>query len=221
MIRFIALLFFALSSQAYSIHFEKRFEVALKPNILTTQLSISCKKPSEKEVLKKLTSFSNFIAGYKDVDKKGGNYTIYPEYRYENNQRFKSGYRGEMQYTISSKKADDVNTFISNIHDKKKDFDVDISLSSVRWQLAPKQKEGQVDKLRLDALLWINAYAKSLSSSLQSTCKVTKASFVSPSFQYPNPMALEAKNMATDSAPTPQQDNQKIIVNPSFELECQ
>ena len=214
---------FILASQlaAYTISFDKSFEIQIKPDTLTTQITISTQKPSEKVVLQKLTSFSTFISGYKDVEKKGGNYSVYPEYRYENNHRYKNGYRGTMNYQISSKKSDDLNTFIANLHDKKKDFDVDISLSSVNWTLSPKQKEGKEDALRLDAILWINDYANKLASQLHSICKVTKTTFSVPSYDYPRPVMMEAKSLASDAAPTPQQDIQKISIHPHFELECQ
>lgn len=215
------LLFTLLSSavMAYTISFDKPFDVTLKPDTLTTNIAITTHKPTEKEVLQKLTSFSTYISGYKDVEKKGGTYSIYPQYSYENNHRYKNGYQGSMNYQISSKAADDLNTFIANLHDKKKDFDVDISISSVRWQLSTKQKEGQIDALRLDAILWINAYAKTLSKELKSSCAVSKVSLLAPSFDYPRPM-METKTLRADAAPTPQKDDQKISIQPHFELEC-
>ncbi len=214
---------FILASQlfSYTINFDKAFEIQIKPDTITTHITISAQKPSEKVVLQKLTSFSTFIAGYKDVEKKGGNYSVYPEYRYENNHRYKNGYRGSMDYQISSKKSDDLNTFIANLHDKKKDFDVDISISSVNWVLSPEQREGKQDALRLDAISWINAYAKKLSSELSTSCKVTKISLSSPTYDYPRPVKMEAKSLASDAAPTPEQDIQMISVHPHFELECQ
>jgi uncharacterized protein YggE len=219
--RLLLPLLLTTSLSAYTISFDKSFETFLKPDTLTTNITIQAQKSSEKEVLQKLTSFSTFISAYKDVEKKGGNYTIYPEYRYENNRRFKNGYKGSMQYQISTKNAHDFNSFIANLHDKKKDFDVDISLSSVSWQLSPKQKEGQIDKLRLKAILWINNYAKTLSSEVSAHCKVSKISLSAPSFDYPHPVMMEAKGLAADVAPTPEQDNQKISIRPHFELECQ
>ena len=126
-----------------------------------------------------------------------------------------------MNYQISSKKADDFNTFIANLNERKKDFDVDISLSTVSWQLSPEQKDGKLDALRLDAILWINHYAASLSKALKSSCKVSKISLSAPSFDYPRPMMMrEAKGLAADAAPTPEQDEQKITIHPHFELEC-
>jgi uncharacterized protein YggE len=218
--RLLLPLLFSISLPAYTINFDKSFEIALKPDTLTTDITITTQKPLEKEVLQKLTSFSTFISGYKEVEKKGGTYSIYPEYRYENNRRFKNGYKGTMHYQISTSNPDDLNSFIANLHDKKKDFDVDISLSSVSWQLSPKQKEGQLDKLRLDAILWINHYAKTLSSNIPATCNVSKISLSAPSFDYPRPVMMEAKGLAADIAPTPEQDEQKISIHPHFELEC-
>jgi uncharacterized protein YggE len=219
MIRLLLLFLSTISLSAYTINFDKRFDLDLKPDTLTTHINITTIKPTEKEVLKKLTSFSTFISGYKDVEKKGGNYSVNAEYRYENNQRYKNGYRGHMNYQISSKKAEDMNTFIMNLHEKKKDFDVDISISNVSWQLSPAQKEGQEDRLRLQAFRWISDYAKTLSKELGNTCTVSKISLNAVRNNYPRPM-MEAKSMMADGgAPTPEQDIQKISINPHFELE--
>ena len=72
MIRFLLLFISTISLSAYTINFDKRFDLELKPDTLSTHINITTLKPSEKEVLKKLTSFSTFISGYKDVEKKGG-----------------------------------------------------------------------------------------------------------------------------------------------------
>ncbi len=220
MIRFILPLLLTTQIFAYTINFDKVFEIEMRPDIITTQITIATQKKSEKDVLQKLTSFSTFISGYKDVEKKGGNYTIYPEYKFENNHRYKNGYKGTMHYQISSKNPEDLNSFITNLHDKKKDFDVDISLSSVNWVLSPIQREGREDALRLEAIKWINSYAKKLSVELQNSCKVTKISFSSPSYNYP-PIMMETKSRSFDAAPTPQRDLQKISIHPHFALECQ
>ena len=85
-----------LASQllAYTINFDKAFEIEMKPDTITTQITINTQKKSEKAVLQKLTSFSTFISGYKDVEKKGGNYSLYPAYHYENNHRTKMDTKG-------------------------------------------------------------------------------------------------------------------------------
>ncbi len=219
--KLLLLFILPFSLAAYTLNFDKTFEIALKPDTLMTNITIAALKPTEKEVLQKLTSFSTYISGYKDITKKGGTYTIYPEYKYENNRRYKTGYRGTMHYQISSHNSDDLNTFITTLHDKKKDFDVDISLSSVSWQLSQKQKNGKLDSLRLDAIVWINQYAKSLSMKLDTTCKINKISLTAPSFDYPRPVMMESRSVAPATAPTPEQDEQKIMINPQFELECQ
>ncbi len=216
----ISTLLLSMSLSAYTINFDKEFKLALKPDTLKTMLSISTLKPSEKEVLEKLTSFSTFISHYKDVDKKGGTYSIHPQYQYENNRRYKNGYQGMMQYQISSKQADDMNTFIANLHDKKKEFDVDISIENISWVLSDSQQKGQEDILRLKAIKWITQYANELSTTLHTTCKVRKISLSSPQMSYPRPMMLEAKALSADSAPTPEQDQQVIAIHPHFELEC-
>lgn len=220
MIRFITPLLLVSSLSAYSLQFSKPFEIELKPDILSTHIAVTVLKPTEKESLLKLSTFSSFISAYLDVEKRGGNYSIHPEYKYENNRRYKSGYRGNMSYQISAKKPDDLNTFIANLHDKKSDFDVDISISSVSWILSKEQRQGKMDLLRLDAIKWINTYASLLSSELQSSCTVTKVTIDSPRNVYPAPVMMESRSLQSDTVPTPEQDSQKLSIQPQFELEC-
>ena len=212
---FIVLVLFSLSLFAVNINFSKPFELELKPNILQAQISISVIQSSEKKVSDLLGKFSNFIENEKEIDKSGGNYNIYPQYNYENNKRYKSDYIGTINYNISSNYPDKLNQFLTNLYEKKTDNRTNINTNSLRWIMSEELKVGQIDKLRLDAILWADVYAKELSNSLSKVCEVIKISFISVDNFYSAPMR-EMKS----SAPVPTQDLQKITINPTFELEC-
>ncbi len=212
---FIILVLFSLSLFAVNINFSKPFELELKPNILQAQISISVIQSSEKKVSMLLGKFSDFINNEKEIDKKGGNYNIYPQYNYENNQRYKSDYIGTINYNISSASSEKLNLFLTKLYEKKIDNRTNINTNSLRWIVSEELKVGQIDKLRLDAILWSDVYAKELSVSLSKVCEVVKISFSNVDNFYPAPMR-EMKS----SAPIPTQDLQKITIRPTFELEC-
>ncbi|HIP03161.1 MAG TPA: DUF541 domain-containing protein [Campylobacterales bacterium] len=204
-----------------SINFSKSFDAEIKPDTLQAGINITVKKASEKEVVQSLSMFSTFIDKDKDVEKKWGNYSVHPQYKYENNHRYKSDYVGNMQYQISSKDSDKLNNFLVALYSQKNDNRVDISTSSVSWVMSESQKSGKIDALRLEAIIWADSYANSLSDSLSKKCTVKSLSFIPVNHYYPQPMMrMESKNMDAVSAPTPTQDLQKMSVTPTIQLEC-
>ena len=204
-----------------TINFSKTFDAEIKPDTLQAGINITVKKATEKEVVESLSKFSTFIDDAKDVEKKGGNYSVHPQYKYENNQRYKSDYMGNMHYQITSKDSDKLNNFLASLYGQKSDNRVDISTSSVSWIMSESQKSGKIDALRLDAIIWADSYAKSLSDSLSKQCSVTSVSFTPVNHYYPQPMMRnEAVMMDKAAAPTPTQDMQKMSLNPTFQLEC-
>lgn len=208
-----------------TINFTKTFENQIKPDTLQAQVNITVKAQSEKDVAGKLGFFSSFIDDIKDVEKKGGNYNVYPEYQYENNKRYLNGYAGNMNYQIRSKYSDKLNSFLSSLYNQKSDNSVNISTSSVSWIMSDIQKTGKVDALRLDAIIWSDSYAKSLSKSLSKECTVNKIVFDQVNHYYPTPRMMRDKAMTVaettiTASPVPTQDLQKISVNPAIELIC-
>lgn len=209
---------FSLSLSAVNIKFSKPFEQELKPNTLQAQISITVIQSSEEKVSQLLGKFSSFIDNQIEIEKKGGNYNIYPQYNYENNQRYKSDYIGTINYSISSNSSEKLNLFLTSLYKQKSNNRTNINTNSLRWIMSEELKEGKVDKLRLDAILWSDVYAKELSATLSKVCEVAKISFGNIGNLYP--VFAELAGSSKSSAPTPTQDLQKITINPTFELEC-
>jgi len=212
----------SLSLFGLSINFSKSFDTEIKPDTLQAGINITIKKKSEKEVVALLSKYSTFIEEYKSIDKKGGNYNVHPEYKYEKNHRYKSDYSGNMHYQISSKDSEKLNSFLKSLYDQKDDNQVDISTSTVSWVMSESQKTGKIDALRLEAIIWSDSYAASLSESISKKCVVKSVSFNPVNHYYPQPM-MRSNTIEMDAAaaPTPTQDNQKMSLNPTFQLECQ
>jgi hypothetical protein len=90
--------------------------------------------------------------------------------------------------------------------------------------MSKEQKEGKIDQLRLDAIVWAGTYAKKLSSKLSKSCAVSNISFDNIQHSYLKPMMrnYEERVMMDKAmtAPIPTQDIQKISINPTFKYEC-
>ncbi len=205
----------------YEIEFNREFSTKIEPDTLLANINISVKKSSEKAVLKVLGEIGNFISSTKDINKSGGNYSIHPIYRYEDNHRIKEGYRGDINYQLSSKDSDRQNGFISKLESKKRDKDIDISISSIYWIASEEKFKGTDDALRLAAFKWIKSYAVSLSRTLMATCSIKKASFSTNHLPYPMPLPMRMEAKSVDiTPPTPEVKDKKFSTNPHFILEC-
>ncbi len=215
----LALPLLLVSLFAYTIEFEKSFEHEIVPDTLQASISVTVKDTDEKSVIRKLTRYANFVRNFPDVVKRGGNFNVYPEYNYERNRRYKTGYTGTLSYRIQSKDPKQIDTFLEKLHTLKESKTEDINIASLSWIMSDKQLRGKKDQLRLEALLWINRYTKKLSKSLKTSCLIKDVSFIP--VRYPSPYAESAMPIQKrDFAPTPQRDLQNISINATFQLEC-
>ncbi|OQX74941.1 MAG: hypothetical protein B6D59_00680 [Campylobacteraceae bacterium 4484_4] len=209
----------AITLHAYTIEFDKTFQTKILPDTLQASISVQVKQTDEKSVIDTLTRYSKFIRNFPDVVKKGGNFNVYPEYNYEHNRRYKTGYSGTISYQIESQDPKKIDAFLEKLQALKRSKTEDINIASVSWIMSEKQLQGKMDKLRLETLLWINNYTKSLSKSLDTSCIIKDVSFIPKHYPTPYP----TRTMPIDKAafaPTPQQNPQMIQLHPTFQLEC-
>lgn len=218
----IIFLFLFVLNTAYSfeLKFDKVFELELMPDLLSADISITINDTSEKRVLETLTTYSDFIKGFKEVDIKGGQYTVFPNYRFEKGRRYSNGYRGNMNYTISSPNPNDLTAFLYKL-EKKNQFkhNVDISIQSIHWKLSDKQSTNHYDELRLSAIKWSINYANTLSSQLAKSCEI-KVVNIFPSGSSPMPMARDYATVRSESIAAPEQNFQKIKLLETLEIDC-
>lgn len=208
----------ALVANAFTITFSKTFSTEIKPDTLQTSIHINVKDDSEKEVAEQLARYSSFIERDETIIKKGGSYNIYPEYRYEDNKRYKNNYMGSISYTFSASDPKILNTFLSSLYDIKQSQQTDISTNSISWIISKKQQNGVDDSLRLEAITWANSYANELSTKLSKSCKLKHVNFGTTNHYYPAPVMREMSDKA--AIPTPIQDNKPLQISPTFEMEC-
>jgi uncharacterized protein YggE len=215
------ILFITFSSLfSYTIEFKKSFFATIKPDTLQTNLNINVKKQTEKDIISALSKLSKKMEKFKDLEIRGGNYSINVNYSYEKNKRYKNGYTGYMSYTISSKESEKMEKFIADFINDKKDSDIDINIGSINWIISDKLTESKLDELRLQAIKWSKDYAKTLSKELNQTCKQSKISFDN-SYNPPAPPIVRGATIAMDEvAPSPKRSSQKISLYPYITVEC-
>ena len=224
--KILSLLVLPILSFSYELNFNKSFSKVVNPDLLTTQINISVEKKDESIVNSEIEKFNDFIKQNKTIILKNGSFTLSPKYKYYNNKQVFVGYVGNLRYTAESEKAKELNIFMDeliSIKDKSNSEDVKLNISNVSWKISDELQNKTYDELRLDSIIWIQAYANSLSSKLSRTCEV-KAINVNESHN--GPIMYARAEMAYSSMSksvadvAPISSEQDITINPNFIMEC-
>lgn len=209
---------------AVEISFDKKFEMQVTPDKLTTNVIITIDKQRESEIAPKLNHFNNFISRNDTVEKKAGTLTVRPKYKYEKGQSSLIGYTGNLRYTISADSSKKMNAFIKDLLKLKRDDSLSLTVSQLSWIVSDEKYSKTTETLRLKAILWSQEYANTLSNDTNSSCKTEKINISSHNF---NPIYKTARteNIMMDhktdtNIPIPQISNNIISVSPSYVLEC-
>jgi len=218
----LSLVCISLLSAQTDITFSKTFEKKVKPDTLNTNITFSIQKVSQEIATNRLTKISDFVTNEKSVNSKGGDYNINPHYDYDNGKNIQNGYDGTISYQLSSKNPAVLNKFTRELQRFGEKNGFNISVSSASWGMSDNQTDmdGGVEDLRLEAILWSDRYAKSLSSKIGKNCSVQKINFSGGGGYYPQPMMMKASLTMSDSAPIPTQDEQNININANIEMVC-
>ena len=211
---------------SYEVNFNKSFSKVVNPDLLTTNITINIEKKDENKVNSEIEKFNDFFKKTNDVTLKNGSFTLSPKYKYHDNKQEFLGYIGSLRYSVESKNAKDLNTFMDkliSIKESIKSEDVKLNISNVSWNISDDLQNKSFDALRLESINWVESYAKSLSSQVSKYCEVSKIN-ISES-NNGNVVYARAEmaysgmlKMAADVAPISSEQN--ITINPNFVLEC-
>lgn len=223
---FIAALLLPVLGFSYELNFNKSFTKVVNPDLLTTNITISVEKKDENKVNSEVEKFNDFLKKTTDVTLKNGNFTLSPKYKYHDNKQEFLGYVGNLKYTAESKNAKDLNGFIDkliSIKENIKSDEVKLNISNVSWNISDNLQNKSFDELRLEAINWIDGYAKTLSSQVSKYCEVSKINIFETNtgnvvYARAEMASLSMSKMAADVAPISSEQN--ITINPNFILEC-
>lgn len=224
--KIILALLLPVLSFSYELDFNKSFSKVVNPDLLATNVDINIEKKDETKVNVEIEKFNDFIKKTTNVIIKNGSYTISSKYNYANNKQEFVGYVGSLRYTAESKDAKEINTFMDeliSIKEKIKSDDVKLNLSNLSWRISEDLQNKSFDDLRLESIMWIESYSNTLSAKLSKKCEVKKINineYNGGNIVYArSEMALSSMSkVSADVAPV--NNEQNIIVNPTFLLEC-
>lgn len=216
-------------SFSYEINFEKSFSKIINPDLLTTNVNVRVEKKDENQVNNEIEKFNNYIKS-KNLNNKvkisNGSYTLSPKYTYVDNKQKFLGYVGSLRYTAESKNAKDINKFMSElilIKEKNKTDDVKLNISNISWKISDEIENKNYDELRFESIIWIEDYAKRLSSKLSKNCEVKKVNINrqnNRNIMYARSEMVLSSMSKSASDVAPVSGEQNIVINPSFLLEC-
>lgn len=223
---FIAALLLPILGFSYELNFNKSFTKVVNPDLLTTNITISVEKKDENKVDSEIEKFNDFFKKTSDITLKNGSFTLSPKYKYHDNKQEFLGYVGNLRYTAESKNAKDLNVFMDkliSIKDNIKSEEVKLNISNVSWKISDELENKSFDELRLEAINWIDGYAKTLSSQVSKYCEVSKINIFEANtgnalYSRAEMASLGMSKMAADMAPISAEQN--ITINPNFVLEC-
>ena len=225
-ILFIIMMLLPFSLFSYELSFNKKFSTSVNPDLLTTFVNIKIEDEKESFINEHIEEFNIYIKNNKTVSKNNGNFTLSPKYKYYKSTQEFLGYVGVLRYEIESKNANDLNKFMNdllNLKDKLDKNSITLRLSSVSWKTSANLYENSVDKLRLDAMVWIEKYAASMKNLLSKDCQVKKINMNNVTGGHPIAYA-RADNMISStkrvSNVAPINTNSNISINPNFILDC-
>jgi len=213
---------------SYEISFNKKFSKSISGDLLTTFVNIKVEDKNEIVINQKIEEFNKFIKKYNKVEKKNGNFTLSPKYKYTKNTQVFVGYIGSLRYKIESKSAKNLNKFINTlitIKEKNESKSTKLSFSNISWRLSKNLSASSIDELRISAITWIEAYSNSLTTTLSKDCNVKKINIDNVMQQYGRNYRMAESSLGLVSSKkvsnvTPVNSNQEITINPNFVLEC-
>ena len=215
-----------IMSFSYELNFNKGFSKVVNPDLLTTSIDVSIQKKDENAVNIEIEKFNNFIKKTTNVTLKNGSFTLSPKYKYYDNKQEFVGYIGNIRYTAESSSAKDLNEFMDkliSIKEKANSDETKLNISNVSWKTSDNLENKSFDELRLEAINWIDGYAKTLSSQVSKYCEVSKINIFETNtgnvvYARAEMASLGMSKMAADVAPISSEQN--ITINPNFILEC-
>ena len=170
--------------------------------------------------------FNKLITQYDEVEKRAGEFSIKPKYKYDKGQSSIIGYNGILSYTIYSTNSKEMNQFIRSLLDQKDNEEISISISGLKWIVSQSKKSEGIEELRLESIIWAKKYVSTISKKIDSICKI-KVIKISPDKNF-NPLysanrtelIMMSKTTHDSNIPVPKASKNRLTINPQYVLEC-
>lgn len=208
---------------SFEIEFNKKFSEELPHDTLSAFLKVTITDDNELIVNDRLEVFNQKIKSYDKVEKQLGYFTIRPKYKHSNNTPRISGYIGELRYKVNSRKARYMDEFISELTSLKKNRDTTVSVNNLNWSVRKDTYNITLDLLRLKAINWGQNYVESLSKDINKNCYLKSININKINqFEQDNDKEIYSiTDISYKEIPISEANQEKIIINPNYVMECE
>ena len=203
-----------LSANVFALEIFKSssFTKTLKPSFQSAAFSIDHKSMYDTQIE---SIFKRIIhAASKSDICKGGEYRIYPSYKYINNERISDGYRSNIRFECEFK---DIKKY-EKVLDDIKEFGVKILQEKINYKVTEEEKLSAKKLLEKEAFLYAKEYRDSLEEFF-SSCTIESIKFDQDQLsQAPyRAMAMESVSFKTTvTSPIEEDINYKLNVDYIF-----
>ncbi len=202
----------------YDVVLQKNFTKEVIPKRLSVRLNVTTDAKVLQEVMQTLDTFTKSVTNFKGVKVVQNGFNTAPQYSYKNNMRKKAGYRGSVNFDVSSEKKENLEAFINHINTIQ-NKNLDIYLSSKKWNIDSKTKEQTKQELSIEAIKWAKHYAETLSHKLDDRCKLKKVDFVKGVCTVPVKIA-QGDTVTKKEIPLAKKEKRIISINAILKYEC-
>jgi len=144
----------------------------------------------------------------------GGQYAIYPNYRYINNERVKKGYSSNLTFNCEFK---DIELY-QNLLSTMKDLNVELIQNKIKYKITMKSQEEETLKLEQEAYDYAKDYSEYLETQFES-CAIKTIDFTNRYTTFP-PIIKNSLSSNETKASSPIKNDVEIKLSTKFVFEC-
>lgn len=203
--------FLVINIYALEITKQKSFITEISPTTQSSSFSLNHTAKKSDQIEKVFSKAITLVD--KSTICKGGQYKIYPEFEYKNNQKTQIGYNSYINFNCKFSNSKEYEKLLQRI----KKLDTKLTQNQISYEITPLENENQKTKLELKAYNYAKEYSGKLNTIFES-CSTKSINF-RDSHQAVQYRAMTASKDTTVTSPIAQ--DVEIKLNVEYVFECQ
>ncbi|MEA3289215.1 MAG: SIMPL domain-containing protein [Campylobacterota bacterium] len=210
----LSLTLISISVSAVEISKSKTFTDKITPTVQSSSFSLQHRSHNDRAIEQIFKKAINIVKRGNICE--GGQYRIFPVYKYINNQRVDDGYNSYINFNCEFKDIKEYEKVISNI----KTLNTKITQDKISYITTVIQIDSMNKQLEQKAYDYSKSYKEYL-SSLFGNCKTQKISFVNQHNKVPYPLRSLASAKSNEAIVTsPIKDDIDYSLNVNYTFKC-
>jgi uncharacterized protein YggE len=189
---------------------QKTFTTSISPTIQATSFSLNHIAKTSSEIEKIFNKAIRIATKSKICS--GGQYRIYPDYKYVENRKIENGYNSNLYFQCEFSDNGEYEEILTKI----KKLNVKLTQNKISYKITEKQTENEKSKLEFLAFDYAKLYTQKL-TNIFNNCKIKSISFN----QYNTP--IQYKTLSREESTTvssPIQEDIEISLKVDYLFDC-